>query len=295
MATHLTKSDPARLAFRFGTLGATLQVAQDFAVTVDVQFGGIEHAAFHEGEGGLLHAPEGTWVPGARFAVLAERDGAITSRTLVAVPEADADHHLGLPIGGFAIGADGHPDPATAWDLSLPRRSSATAATLAAAPPSVTDIVRELRACLYHYADAAEPAIGSAELRLCDEAWLATEAIEGTLIAPRHEVLACVARLLAAIEASDALKARYTSIDHYARTVARGRAAQAALLGLWDKAGASGAAPIVELTRADRRSRRRALLASHAQALASVLSPGAPVPRLPGRATAAKPPAGGRP
>jgi len=123
MATHLEKSDPAKLAFRFSTLGATLQAAQDFSVVVDVQFGANEHARYRAGEGGTLFAPDGSWVPGAKFAVLAERNGATTRRQLIAVPAGDADYHLGLPIGGFTIGADGHPDPASAWDLATARFS----------------------------------------------------------------------------------------------------------------------------------------------------------------------------
>lgn len=128
MASRLEKSDPGKLAFRFSTLGATLQAAQDFSVIVDVQFGGNEHARFREGEGGLLVAPEGTWVPGAIFSVLAERlDGGL----LVAVPAADTNYHLGLTIGGFTIGEDGHPDPASAWDLNSGSGGSDTGRVIA--------------------------------------------------------------------------------------------------------------------------------------------------------------------
>lgn len=118
MATRLEKSEPKKLCFRFSTLGATLQAAQDFSVVVDVQFGANEHARFRAGEGGTLFAPDGSWVPGAKFVVLAERDGATARRQLIAVPAGDAEYHFGLVIGGFTIGEDGHPDPATAWDLS---------------------------------------------------------------------------------------------------------------------------------------------------------------------------------
>lgn len=131
MATTLTKSDPDKLAFRLNQPDSPviLQVAQDFSVTVDVQFGGLEHAAYREDEFGVLVVPSPeTWVPGARFVVLANRAGATTARGLMAVPAADADHHLGLPIGGFTIGEDGYADPATAWDLSLGERSVQVAA-----------------------------------------------------------------------------------------------------------------------------------------------------------------------
>ncbi len=114
MATHLEKSDPAKLVFRFSTLGATLQAAQAFDVGADVQFGTLDLLRFREGEAGTLCAPEGSWVTGARFVVLASRHG------LVAAPEADSDYHTGLIIGGFTIGEGGHPDPATAWDIAAP-------------------------------------------------------------------------------------------------------------------------------------------------------------------------------
>jgi hypothetical protein len=110
---HLSKSEPGRLAFRFSTLGATLQAAQAFAVHYDVQFGEAVYARVRAGEGGTLATPEGSWVPGAQFSVLVQRDGA-----LLAVPAAEVDYYLGLVIGGFTVGADGHPDPATAWDLA---------------------------------------------------------------------------------------------------------------------------------------------------------------------------------
>lgn len=131
MSTHLHKSDPGRLAFRFSTLGATLVAAQSFEVEVDVQHGRLSHARFREGEGGTLVTPDGSWAPGARFIVLAQRTPS-GATILVAVPDADRDHHLGLTIGGFAVGADNHPDPASAWDIAprprpAPKNSTATA------------------------------------------------------------------------------------------------------------------------------------------------------------------------
>jgi len=121
MATHLSKSDPSQLAFRINPPGSfsTLQAAQAFTV----MFGQFEHAAFRAGEHAGLHMPDGTWVPGAKFIVIADRDGGVTRRGLTAIPEAEADYFLGLPIGGFTIGPDSHPDPATAWDIATARFS----------------------------------------------------------------------------------------------------------------------------------------------------------------------------
>lgn len=132
MSTHLDKSDPGRLAFRFSTLGATLQAAQDFAVESDVQFGRLTEARFREGEGATLVVPEGSWVPGARFIVLAERTPS-GATVLVAAPDAERDHYLGTVIGGFAVGADNYPDPASAWDIA-PRPRPAPRSPTEAAP-----------------------------------------------------------------------------------------------------------------------------------------------------------------
>jgi len=121
MATRLDKSEPSKLAFRLnppGAVGATLQVAQDFSVTVGVMAGETEHARYKANEPGRLHAPEGGWLAGARLTVLAERDGPHQRHGLIAVPARDANYYLGLPIGGFTIGEDSHPDPASAWDLA---------------------------------------------------------------------------------------------------------------------------------------------------------------------------------
>lgn len=124
MATRLDKSEPDKLAFRLNPPGAavpSLQVAQDFSVFIDVMAGETEHARYRAGASGRLH--KGVSLPGTRFAVLAERDGVVTRHGLIAVPAGDADYYLGLPIGGFTIGADGHPDPASAWDIDTARFS----------------------------------------------------------------------------------------------------------------------------------------------------------------------------
>lgn len=124
MPTRLDKSEPTRLAFRLirppGAIGTALQVAQDFSVVIDVMAGETEHARYRSGEAGLFSYSEVDWPPGTRFAVLAERDVIGQRRRLLAVPAGDADYHLGLPIGGFTIGDDGHPDPASAWDIAAP-------------------------------------------------------------------------------------------------------------------------------------------------------------------------------